>query len=43
MTTAKVSELVINYLNDEFNKLGSKNKMTCEMVHGGEPWVVSLL
>lgn len=41
MTVDKVTELVCKYVEDEFAKIKTKNKMTVEMVHGGEPWVVS--
>ena len=30
---------VEKYLNEEFKKLGSKNKMNVEYLHGGKPWV----
>ena len=38
-TPEKVDALVIKYLQDEFAKLGSKNTMTAENLHGGKPWV----
>jgi hypothetical protein len=38
-TPQNVDPLVIKYLEDEFAKLGSKNKMTIENLHGGKPWV----
>lgn len=41
MTVDKVTELVCKYVEDEFAKIQTKNKMSVEMVHGGEPWVVS--
>lgn len=36
-----VTELVVKYVNDEFKKIGSKNKCECVLTHGGEPWIVS--
>ena len=39
MTTAKVTECVLKYVNDEFAKINTKCKMSVEMVHGGEPWM----
>jgi Cys-Gly metallodipeptidase DUG1 len=33
---------VVKYINDEFKKIGSKNRMECVLTHGGEPWIVSL-
>ena len=38
-TPDAVDPLVIKYVTDEFTKLGSKNKMTIENLHGGKPWV----
>jgi acetylornithine deacetylase/succinyl-diaminopimelate desuccinylase-like protein len=38
-TPEKVDPLVIKYLHDEFAKLGSKNTMSVENLHGGKPWV----
>ncbi|KAJ7784918.1 CNDP dipeptidase [Mycena maculata] len=34
-----VTALVTAYLESEFAKLGSKNRLTIEMLHGGEPWL----
>jgi hypothetical protein len=39
MTTAKTTELVLDYVNKEFAKINTKNKMNVELLHGGEPWV----
>jgi len=39
MTPEKVDKLVIKYLEEEFAKLGSKNKFKIENLHGGKPWV----
>lgn len=39
MTTAKTTECVLDYVNKEWAKMDTKNKMTVEMLHGGEPWV----
>jgi Cys-Gly metallodipeptidase DUG1 len=36
-----VTDLVIKYVEDEFKKLGSKNKLEVVLTHGGEPWIVS--
>ncbi|RSH87405.1 hypothetical protein EHS25_003315 [Saitozyma podzolica] len=33
------TELVVKYINDEFKKIGSKNRMECVLTHGGEPWI----
>ncbi|KAJ1934393.1 hypothetical protein EC988_008825, partial [Linderina pennispora] len=41
MEPAKVAELVTKYLNDEFAKLGSKNKMQVIETHGGRWWYSS--
>ena len=38
-TPEKVDPLVIKYLQDEFAKLGSKNMINIESLHGGKPWV----
>lgn len=38
-TPEKVDPLVIKYLHNEFAKLGSKNTMSVENLHGGKPWV----
>ncbi|KIY49843.1 CNDP dipeptidase [Fistulina hepatica ATCC 64428] len=38
-TPEAVEPLVISYLQDEFAKLGSKNKLTVENLHGGRPWI----
>ncbi|KAI0037052.1 CNDP dipeptidase [Vararia minispora EC-137] len=38
-TPENVTPLVQRYLDEEFKKLGSKNKMSCEYYHGGRPWV----
>jgi hypothetical protein len=42
LTLEEVTKLVCDYVNAEFAKINTKSKMTVEMVHGGEPWVVSL-
>ena len=39
MTPEKVDKIVIKYLEDDFVKLGSKNKLKVENLHGGKPWV----
>ena len=38
-TPENVEPLVISYVEQEFAKLNSKNKLTIENLHGGEPWV----
>ena len=38
-TPEAVDPLVIDHLNKAFAKLGSKNKLTVENLHGGKPWV----
>lgn len=40
LTVASVTELVVKYIQEEFKKLGSKNKMEVYLTHGGEPWIV---
>lgn len=34
-----VNPLVFKYVEEEFKKLGTKNKLTIEELHGGKPWV----
>ncbi|KAJ7510601.1 hypothetical protein B0H11DRAFT_1700711 [Mycena galericulata] len=38
-TPAAVEPLVVAYLQSEFAKLGSKNRMEIELLHSGKPWV----
>ncbi len=38
-TPEAVNPLVIAYLQSEFAKLNSKNKLHIEDLHGGKPWV----
>lgn len=33
---------MIKYLEAEFAKLNSKNKLTLENLHGGKPWVADM-
>lgn len=40
LTVASVTDLVVKYVQEEFKKLGSKNKMEVYLTHGGEPWIV---
>lgn len=40
LTLDEVTKLVCDYVNAEFAKINTKSKMTVEMLHGGEPWVV---
>jgi len=35
----KIGKLVIDYLNAEFEKLNSPNKMSVVMPNAGKPWV----
>ena len=37
-----VEDLVVKYLEAEFAKLGSKNKLAFELSHGGRPWVTDV-
>ena len=39
MTPENVDPLVIKFINHEFSKLKSKNKLKVENLHGGKPWV----
>ncbi|KAG8849405.1 hypothetical protein FRB96_000847 [Tulasnella sp. 330] len=39
MTPENVDRVVLKYLNDEFGRLGTKNKLELENLHGGKPWV----
>ncbi|KAJ6545630.1 hypothetical protein B0H19DRAFT_1168109 [Mycena capillaripes] len=38
-TPAAVEPLVVKYLESEFAKLGSKNRMEVELLHSGKPWM----
>lgn len=38
-TPQNIDPLVIKYLHDEFAKLGSKNTIKVDSLHGGKPWV----
>ncbi|KAK1230508.1 hypothetical protein PQX77_006436 [Marasmius sp. AFHP31] len=38
-TPDNINPLVEKYINEEFAKLGSKNKCKLEFEHGGKPWV----
>jgi hypothetical protein len=40
---ADVTRLVEEHVTKEFAKIKTKSSMTVEMLHGGEPWVVSLV
>jgi Cys-Gly metallodipeptidase DUG1 len=42
MTPENVEPIVIKFLKDQFAKLGSKNKLEVENLHGGKPWVLVL-
>lgn len=41
-TPEAIEALVKDYLTKEFTKLGSKNTLNIEMLHGGKAWVASL-
>ncbi|KAL7754515.1 hypothetical protein RI367_000500 [Sorochytrium milnesiophthora] len=41
-TPEEISQKVTKYLNDEFAKLGTKNKLTVESLHGGKAWVADV-
>ncbi|KAJ7594376.1 hypothetical protein C8J56DRAFT_435860 [Mycena floridula] len=41
-TPDSVRPLVYDYLQAEFEKLGSKNKLIFEELHGGKPWVADV-
>jgi Cys-Gly metallodipeptidase DUG1 len=41
-TPELVDPLVIAYLEAEFGKLGSKNTLTVENLHGGKPWIADV-
>lgn len=38
-TPEQIEPLVQKYLEFEFGKLNTKNKMTVENLHGGKPWM----
>ena len=38
-TPENITPLVEQYLNEEFEKLGTKSKMQVEFLAGGDPWV----
>ncbi|KIM92403.1 hypothetical protein PILCRDRAFT_122062 [Piloderma croceum F 1598] len=38
-TPENINPLVVSYLEAEFAKLNSKNKLDIECLHGGKPWV----
>ena len=38
-TPTLIEPLVFAYVEQEFAKLNSKNKLKIENLHGGEPWV----
>ncbi|GAA5935529.1 hypothetical protein JCM10213_004050 [Rhodosporidiobolus nylandii] len=41
-TPEEINALVSKFLEDEFAKLGSKNTLRIEDLHGGKPWVASV-
>ncbi|GAA5885989.1 hypothetical protein JCM6882_004224 [Rhodosporidiobolus microsporus] len=38
----EVNATVKKFLEDEFAKLGSKNKLNVEALHGGKPWIANI-
>ncbi|KIY69896.1 CNDP dipeptidase [Cylindrobasidium torrendii FP15055 ss-10] len=42
MTPENITPLVTKYLEEEFAKLGSKNTLNVEFLHGGRPWVADM-
>lgn len=41
-TPDKVAPLAVQYLEAEFAKLNSKNKLRVYLEHGGKPWVADI-
>ncbi|KAI9137966.1 hypothetical protein BKA69DRAFT_1031908 [Paraphysoderma sedebokerense] len=41
-TPDEIKTKVVNYLQSEFAKLGSKNKISIEALHGGKSWVADV-
>jgi Cys-Gly metallodipeptidase DUG1 len=41
-TPDTINPLVEKYIQDEFKKLRSKNKLHLESLHGGKPWVADI-
>lgn len=41
-TPENIAPLVRSYLEAEFAKLGTKNKMVLEELHGGKPWIADV-
>ncbi|KAK5682573.1 hypothetical protein LTS10_005701 [Elasticomyces elasticus] len=41
MEPHEVDQLVYSYVNEQFRKLGSKNKLNCYLQHSGKWWVAS--
>ncbi|KAK4919596.1 hypothetical protein LTR49_012816 [Elasticomyces elasticus] len=41
MEPHEVDQLVYSYVNEQFKKLGSKNKLNCYLQHSGKWWVAS--
>lgn len=39
MPPEEVTQLVVKFVNDEFKKLNSKNKIHCECSHAGNWWL----
>jgi Cys-Gly metallodipeptidase DUG1 len=38
-TPENINPIVVTYLEAEFAKLNTKNKLDIEILHGGKPWV----
>lgn len=41
-TPESVNKLVVKYLEEEFAKLGSKNKLSFGPTQGGRPWLADI-
>ena len=41
-TPEVVEKLVVKYLEEEFAKLGSKNKLVFGLTQGGRPWLADV-
>jgi len=39
LTVQSVTDRVVEFVNAEFKKIGSKNRCECVLTHGGEPWL----
>lgn len=39
LTIKETTDYVVKYLDEEFRKIGSKNRCEAALTHGGEPWI----